>query len=376
MWKFTAPLIVLFLTAIFLFLAATNIQGGWLYFVDALLWSVVLLGFLMPLLQSRRVELARYTQGALLTGQPLTLLTQLKNLSRWPLSFMNLTEYTPRALRSQESASDSVLAQDFIDHLKSNATHTLKSQYTPTLPGIHLLEKALTGSFGALGLLGVYRKQPHRFAFVVKPTPPEVGLKVNSPELQQALKAAHQPQQNPEDISHFRDYQPGDSRRAIHWRNSARQQSLVVGEARQDPLQRASLWVNVHAGQPRAVATAVMAQAVAVAHLLHEQQLVLHCEAPPAHAAFWQGYALAVPQRHLEDAKTWDELSQWLAHLEQDAPDGLHFAPQGGALHVIVTDQIDPQWYKTLSMQGAPVLCFCMEPSQQALPPGWSTQRF
>ncbi len=376
MWKFTAPLIVLFLTAIFLFLAATNIQGGWLYFVDALLWSVVLLGFLMPLFQSRRVQLERYTQGALLTGQPLTLFTQLKNLSRWPLSFMNLTEYRPQALRTLSPDTDHVLAQDFIDHLKPKSIHTLKSEYTPTQPGIHTLEKALTGSFGALGLLGVYRKQPHRFAFVVKPTPPEIGLKVNSPELQQALKSAHQPQQNPEDISHFRDYQPGDNRRAIHWRNSARQQSLVVGEARQDPLQRASLWVNVHAGQAREVATAVMTQAIAVAHLLHEQQLVLHCEAPPAQLEFWQDYGLLVPQRRMEEAKTWEELAQWLAHLEQDAPAALVFSPQSGALHVIVTDQIDPQWHEAVSIQNVPVLCFCMQAPSHALPPGWSIQRF
>lgn len=376
MWKFTAPLIVLFLTAIFLFLAATNIQGGWLYFVDALLWSVVLLGFFMPLLQSRRVQLQRQTQGNPLTGQPLKLMTHLQNAGRWPLSFMNLTEYVPRPLRAPVQPKETVLAQGFIEHLKSKASHTLESQFTPALPGIHVLEKALTGSFGALGLLGVYRKQPQRFAFVVKPSPPELALKVNSPELQQALKSAHQPQQSPEDISHFRDYQPGDSRRAIHWRNSARQQSLVVGEARQEPLQRASLWVNVHSKQDREAATQVMAQAISVAHLLHDQQLVLHCQAPPAQPDFWQRYALPVPARKLAEAKTWEQLADWLAHLEQDAPEDLHFAPQNGALHVIVTDQVNPEWYKALSTQGTPVLCFCTQTPEISPPPGWSIHVF
>ena len=378
MWKLTSPLIILVLTAIFLFLAATNIQGGWLYFVDALLWSVVLLGIFMPLLQSRRIEIARQIKGTVYTHQPLTLTTFLKNKGRLPLNFMNLTEFQPRALRTTDpkTAPSEVLAQSFIQNLKREQSHPMTSEYRPHVAGLHVLNTARTGSFGALGLLGIYRNQPHTFAFVAQPTPPEVTLNVNSPELQQALKQAHQRHQQPEDISHFRDYAPGDSRRSIHWRNSARQQSLVVGETRQEPLQRAELWVNLHARQDRQTALRLMDQAIAVADLLHNQQLVLHCIAPNAELKFWQQYDLQAPERDIKDVKTWERLSQWLAYLEQDAPEGFEKITQEHQnLQVIVTDHIDPRWLENLPPQSAPVLCFCMTPPAFTLPPGWSTQR-
>jgi uncharacterized protein (DUF58 family) len=390
MWKLTAPLIVLFLTAIFLFLAATNIQGGWLYFVDALLWSVVVLGAALPLLQMRSAEISRRLKGEPVVGQPLTLQTQLKSTGRMPMSFMNLTEYAPLALRAVPAAKTThpkpdaservILGQSFVDNLKRGETHQQESKYTPEFAGLHVFSQAQTGSFGPLGLMGVYRRHRAPYAFVVKPALPLFSLKVNAPELQQALKVAYQKSQQPEDISHFRDYQTGDSRRSIHWRNSARQQNLVVGETRQEPLQRASLWINVHAQQSREVALQVMEQATKVAHLLNEQQLVVHGIAPEASAAFWQAYDLATPQRNIPDLRQWEGFATWLAYLEQDAAEGFNELSARGlhqsSLKVVVTDRVPLSWLDVLSPQPDPVICFCIEPPDFSLPAHWTLQRF
>ena len=386
MWKLTAPLIVLFLTAIFLFLAATNIQGGWLYFVDALLWSVVILGGALPLLQMRSAEIRRRLKGDPVVGQALTLQTQLKSTGRWPMSFMNLTEYAPRALRARKNTSLSthqeteVLGQSFVESLKRGGTHQQESQFIPEVAGLHVFSRAQTGSFGPLGLMGVYRRHRAPFAFVVKPTLPQISLKVNAPELQQALKVAHQKSQQPEDISHFRDYQAGDNRRSIHWRNSARQHHLVVGEARQEPLQRASLWVNLHAQQSREVALQIMEQATHVAHLLHEQQLVVHAIAPEASSDFWQAYDLTPPQRNIPEIRQWEAFSTWLAHLEQDAAAGFEALSAPGAnpssLKVLVTDRVPATWLEENSSHSDPVICFCIETPSFSLPSHWTLQSF
>lgn len=387
MWKLTAPLIVLFLTAIFLFLAATNIQGGWLYFVDALLWSVVILGAILPLLQMRSAEITRHLKGEPMVGQALTLQTQLKSTGRMPMSFMNLTEYAPFALRSSENPAKNsaetatdILGQSFVQNLKQGEIHQQESKYMPEVAGLHVFSQAQTGSFGPLGLMGVYRRHRAPYAFVVKPALPLFSLKVNAPELQQALKVAHQKSQQPEDISHFRDYQTGDSRRSIHWRNSARQQNLVVGETRQEPLQRASLWINIHARQPRDVALQIMGQATKVAHLLNEQQLVVQGIAPEASVDFWQGYGLSAPQRNIPELRQWESFATWLAYLEQDAAEGFEKLTGPGvnqsSLKVVVTDQVPVSWVDLLSPQPDSVICFCMEPPAFALPAHWTLQHF
>lgn len=379
MWKLTAPLIVLFLTAIFLFLAATNIQGGWLYFVDALLWSIVVLGVALPLFQLRGAQITRRLKGEAIVGQNLLIQTQLKSTGRMPMSFMNLTEYEPTALRAPRAEAN-ILGQSFVENLKRGQVHQQENEYSPTVAGLHVFSESQMGSFGPLGLMGVYRRHRTPFAFVVKPALPLFHLKVNAPELHQALKAAYQKSQQPEDISHFRDYQAGDSRRSIHWRNSARQQNLVVGETRQEPLRRASLWVNVHAKQSREMALRVMDQATKVAHLLSDEQLILHCIAPEASVDFWQSYHLSVPQRNQVELRHWEDLSSWLAYLEQDAPEG--FVRLGGygesesSLKVLVTDTVSSSWLEVLSPQPVPVICFCIEPPAFSLPVGWTLQSF
>ncbi len=377
--KLTAPLLVLFATAIFLFLAATNIQGGWLYFVDALLWSVVLVGALLPLLQIRSVLISRQLKSKAVVKHPVTLETRLQAGGKLPLSFINLTEYVPVAYRAGDMSGSTtskrtapeVLDKSFVEILKRGDTHIQSTRFVPELPGIHVMEMAQTGSFGPLGLMGVYKKQHSPFAFVVHPVAPEGSLKALSPDQLVALKHAHQRSLQQEDISHFREYQAGDSRRQIHWRNTARRQSLVVGEARQEPLQRAALWVDIHKNQPRETALKIMEQAAIVGNMLLAEDLVLDSFAPPAHEPFWEKLALLPPQREISSLKSWESLSPWLAHLEQDAPEGFQVFPlekSKAVLHVVITDRLSESFVQHVATGHLSVLCFTWESNQ------WTTQ--
>jgi hypothetical protein len=123
-----------------------------------------------------------------------------------------------------------------------------------------------------------------------------------------------------------------------------------------------------------------MAQATQVAHLLSEQQLVVHAIAPEASAGFWQAYDLSVPQRNVSEIRQWETLATWLAYLEQDAAVGFEVLSAQGvnqnSLKVLVTDRVTDSWLEAHSPQPESVICFCIEPPDFSLPTHWTLQGF
>lgn len=316
--KLTAPLLIIFLTAIFLFLAATNIQGGWLYLVDALLWTVLVLALLLPLLQLRRLLLVRRLPPLAYAKQKLKVEIELTAPRFWPLSFITLEDLPPREWRSGQVAT-ALESKDFVLALPSGKAHCFGYEFTPERAGVYLFKHLRSGSFGPLGLLGIYRQQDLVSALVVRPLPPEHRLTVLSQEQELELQSARQRSHYSEDISHFREYQPGDNKRAIHWKNSAKRQKLIVAEAREEPFQQALVLVDTQQGQSPEEFQRVVTTTEKVCHALLEQNLELNCWAQPSAETLWQQWALSPPQRRLQGLRQWEGLSYWLATLMSDA---------------------------------------------------------
>lgn len=322
MIRITGPLLIILITAVFLFLAATNIQGGWLYLVDALLWTVVLMAIVFPVAQLRRLHITRRFPGLPVAGLPVQVVVDLQTETRLPLMFINVEDFGPRALRSGE-AIPVADAKHFLTVLKKAEPQPFSYAFTPSLAGIHVFEDLQTGSFGPLGLMGIYRKHKQRSACIVRPQQPDHLLQIFSAEQEQSLQKARQRAVHNQDISHFREYQPGDSRRMIHWKNSAKSQRLVVAEAREEPYQAVEVWVDTTASVDLKVFAQMMTTAESVCHALVGHQMSLDCRAQSANPQLWQDWGLHAPQRSLTGVRSWDELSTWLASLHPDANEKL-----------------------------------------------------
>lgn len=355
MLKLTGPMVILLLTAVFLFFAATNIQVGWVYLVDALLWSVVAMAFVLPFLQLRRLQIKRRFPPAPYAGQTMEVEIEVINPGRWPLAFINLEDLAPRSLRGGKlSYSEGEPAKGFIVTLTQGQSYKYSYRLTPDTDGVYVFPGVRTGSFGPLGLLGLYWTQKLASATVLRPLPPETAISLMSDEQQLALMHARRRSHHSEDISHFREYQPGDNKRSIHWKNTAKRQKLVVAEAREEPFQQALLLVDTWQGQDQARFHQLVRQAEAVCHSLLDQQMELICFAQNATPANWDGLHLPVPERSLHNVREWEMASYWLATLEPDSPETLEQAlarlglSLGEQLVVLVSTRPSPELFERL----------------------------
>ncbi|PKL74823.1 MAG: hypothetical protein CVV27_18535 [Candidatus Melainabacteria bacterium HGW-Melainabacteria-1] len=352
MIKITGPMMILFLTAVFLFFAATNVQVGWVYLVDALLWSVVVMAFVLPFVQLRRLQIKRHFPAAPYAGQPLQVDIELSHTRRWPLAFVNLEDLPPQPWRG--GPVEIVPEKGFVLSLSRGESYRYSYHFVPQTDGVYVFPGLRAGSFGPLGLIGLYWKQKNASAVVVRPLPPAQVMKLMSDEQQVALMHARQRSHFSEDISHFREYQPGDNKRSIHWKNTAKRQKLIVAEAREEPFQQALLLVDVCQDQDQAVFHQLARQAERVCHALLENQMELSCFAQTADQAVWQSLGLPTPERSLQNVRHWDKASYWLATLEPDAPEQLEEAlsrqgiSAGEQLVVLVSARPSPDLLRRL----------------------------
>jgi len=371
--KITAPLLVIFLTAIFLFLAATNIQGGWLYVVDALLWSVVFLAFVLPFLQLRRLQLKRHFLNQAVAEFPVSVELTLKNQRRWPLMFLNLEEGPIQNLRTGQTLQPDT-DKFFAVSVGYGEELSYPYSFVPPNPGVFSFQSVHTGSFGPLGLLGLYWKQNLPSALVVLPIQAEVSSQNLLEEHFQDIRQARRRSHSAEDISHFRSYQTGDSRRAIHWRNSARYGQLIVAEAREEPFQQALVLFNTEQKQANPAFYALVQEAEKVCSHLLEHKMEIFCQAQAAEPTFWNQLQLSTPPRRLSAIRTWEGLSYWLATLMPDAQESfdrhLSHNPVNSENMLIILFCTELPSFESLRnlAQGkgssglAPLLIYCTEP--------------
>lgn len=321
MFKMTTPLIVLSLMAIFLFLAATNIQGGWLYLVDAFLWSIVLCAILFPFLQLRRMQIQRQYAFHVTEGQPFTVTLHCDNPGQLAVSFLRLQDEVPKRIFKVAQVPVSVEQnQGFIVSLSPGQSYSYQYQLTCQQRGVYQFERLKVGAFGPLGLLGLFRHIKQASAVVVKPMRPTLNaqqvafqqLSEQSAQMRQKKSLAFQ------SISHFRDYQPGDNRRWIHWKNSAKQNKLIVWESREESVYRALVVVDTSTSQALGFEHRIqLAGSLALYFLEHQYELALYAQA--SDSPLWQQVLGQVPQRSLESPGHWNEIATWLALLEPDS---------------------------------------------------------
>jgi uncharacterized protein (DUF58 family) len=324
--RFTLPILVIALTASFLFLAAINIQGGWLYLVDAFLWSLVLIAAVVPFLQLRTLNAQRRLPGEIYTHQNIPLTLEVSHQGRWPTSFLSIQDCPPQRLfRPAETLVLPENAKGFVVSLRANETFSYTYPLSVPEAGVYCFEAIESGSFGPLGLIGIYRRKTVRTALVVRPTQPEGTLQQLLRQGEEAHEVLQQERQQMDmlNVSHFRNYQPGDNRRMIHWKNTARRNQLTVAESRSEPLRKIHLVMDTTQHQtPALIAQSQTLAAVLIRDYLH-QDYTLQCSAQPPASGTWEKAVGWAPTRIMPLVGSWSEASFWLATLEADSEQSL-----------------------------------------------------
>lgn len=322
MIKITGPAIVLTLTAIFLFLAATNIQAGWLYLVDAFMWSVIFISGIIPFLQYRKLTVKRLHRLSCYSKAPIQITLEITNNSKFSTYFLSLDDFKPEKLINASRKQKLQKQKGFIVSLKAGETYQHPYETIIEQRGVYQFTSIEITSFGPFGLMGLTWKVNCFSEIIIYPNRPEqfqqksqnkaVGDEQFLPSYKKAFSNY---------ISHFRDYQPGDNIRYIHWKNSARQNKLVIYEMLEIQSPKASLIVNTQMKQTSKAFEKViqLAGKIALSHIQEGHALSLLAQSPQENIwpeSHW-------PKRITPNVQNWRDIAHWLAYLESDSADEL-----------------------------------------------------
>ena len=218
-------------SAIAIYILARLSQVGWLYLVDAVLWGALLLALVMPwigavfIVARRSVSPANQRQSGerISEGDLVNINISLKNRLFYPRFFHSVVFDTTLA------GPDMAEQRFFVAHLPGSGTLPLESTVEAYQRGPHDLGPVILESSAPFGLF-------RRRRMLTGPQPMLVLPRVYP--LNRLFLADNQDGRSTKtrvsntglDLAGSRPYVPGDSRRMVHWRNTARAGHLMVKE--------------------------------------------------------------------------------------------------------------------------------------------------
>jgi uncharacterized protein (DUF58 family) len=221
----------LVVAALLLYFSANQTQVGWLYVMAALTAGAWLAGRVVsPGRMLRRVSLIRRINGVipaddleLYAGRPVTIELELKNAGRLPALQVRAAEACPFA-----SAADRD-QPGFVSVIPPKASVRLGYTLRCARRGWFEFPPVLLSSRAPVGLFAASRALPLPTQGLVFPEYRELEsfpLLDQRPAAETTLPHAGLSGE----VLGVREYRPGDSRRHIHWRSSARAGRLMVKE--------------------------------------------------------------------------------------------------------------------------------------------------
>jgi uncharacterized protein (DUF58 family) len=317
-------------TGLFLFFAATNVQSGWLYALDALLWSVWGWDLVSANRRLPELQLTRLVPLHVGIGTTTTVVLHVR---------------ADNAIRGVEVAEAGLEPADggerldpvplgYIREAAPGETVTLRG--TMTAPGRGRYS-FVTVRFTQHGPFGLFRRPQARTLKAPLWVHPVIQPWEGSIQGTDAEGNASGSVRRMGQVGIFagvRDYRPGDSLRQIHWPLTARRGALSVKELEPPPILRATVAVALNAqGSDTEAAVATAANLI---------------------ADLWQrGIPLSLvgPGRAWEPAR-WEEILEWLAELRAgDLPD----LPQDPGALVVISDGAMPTgWQQAVAAAFGP----------------------
>jgi uncharacterized protein (DUF58 family) len=246
----TARGIGFLIAAIAVFWLGRLTQVGWLYLIDAVLWGLILLSAILPWLGAsflsahRRVEHTstpartgpdgtpqdgtgpdgtRESRIGPSEGDPVEIQLTLQNRGFWPRFFINAYYACPLAQPDQR------LPRFFLGKLPASDQLVMSSSLVADRRGLHDLGRVVVESSAPFGLFRRRVRLGQGQSVLVYP---QVYPLQRLPLVDALAGAMMQPRRSRVglDIAGSRPYFPGDPRRHIHWRNTARAGRPMVKE--------------------------------------------------------------------------------------------------------------------------------------------------
>ena len=234
----TAKGIGFLVAAIALFLLARLTQVGWLYLVDAVLWGLIILSAVGPwvgtafLTASRKVEHSGSTKHSPgpSEGDQVQIALSLRNRSPWPCYVLGLFYDCAIA-----APADRML-RFFVTQVTRSGQVSMVSNVQAYQRGKHQLGPVVAESSAPFGL---FRRRVRLTGSQLVLVYPQVYPLKQLPlaECLSGAGAGAHKSRTGTDQAGSRQYLPGDPRRLIHWRNSARTGRLMVREL-EEPVDR------------------------------------------------------------------------------------------------------------------------------------------
>ncbi len=229
--------------AILVYLLGRLTQVGWLYLLDAVLWGMVLTSALLPWLGvaflrvRRRLEYPGASPHALDTmnmqgasgpseGDTVKINLSLSGGGFWPRFFLTLQYHCPLAGPAQRKQ------KLFVARLPAGGV-TLTTTLSAYQRGLHQLGPVQGESAGPFGLFRRRVRLTPVQPVLVYPQVPKLRRLALVDELSQAAALSRRSRVGVDTVG-SRPYVPGDPRRHIHWRNTARAGRPMVREL-EDP---------------------------------------------------------------------------------------------------------------------------------------------
>lgn len=223
----TADGVAVLVLAVLLLLVAINLQAGWVFAVDALLWGAVVVGWAGVWTALRGVQVSRAMPAEVTEGEQVSV--------RLVLS----ARRGRRVVLMVRDAVPGLTAGSVAIPMLSTRPVTAAYHATALRRGVHTVDHLEVSTAGLLGLTAARRRVPARGVIVVLPRYWTLARLPSSGPADADRTSLRRPVRHGWDVSGVRDYRNGDSLRHVHWRSTARRGRLVVREF-EDDLQEAT----------------------------------------------------------------------------------------------------------------------------------------
>jgi uncharacterized protein (DUF58 family) len=223
--------VIIFIT-ISLFLAATNVQGGWLYIIDSLLLSLLIFSIISPINQTRKINIYREFNNTIQENEKNSVEIIIDNTKGKIASFIELKDSDLLRINDNKTIIKSLKKGHFFIEIEAGEKSSFKYDLNIELRGIYKFKGFDITSYGPFGLFKFSRKIKIEDELIVQPVLPIInkvffdGLK--GAGFRYSTKTRHDT--NASLPVSVRDYRRGDSRKLIHWKSTARNNKLMVKE--------------------------------------------------------------------------------------------------------------------------------------------------
>ncbi|GIW21443.1 MAG: hypothetical protein KatS3mg068_0450 [Candidatus Sericytochromatia bacterium] len=231
--QLTIQFYVLFFISIFLFIAASNIQSGWLYIIDSLIISILIYSIINPIYQTSKIDFERVFHGNLLENDFVEIETIIINKSNKKLNFIKVENLLPIRIIDKKKYGNIKNGEFFIIELDKKSRLSYKSEFITDLRGLYNFSDLKVSSYGAFGIIKYTRLIKKDSILTIFPLVQDINLDLSILSLDTRNFNYSKQIKKLQDNSipyNVREYRTGDSFKLINWKATAKRNQLMVKE--------------------------------------------------------------------------------------------------------------------------------------------------